>query len=73
MVREDTGGPTENAIRAWMAADEAVGCTRAFLMIWWSPRRLVCRGHPEHGLHVNDISQIQWSQHLLTTQSERPN
>ncbi|GFX18591.1 hypothetical protein TNCV_3310521 [Trichonephila clavipes] len=36
-------------------------------------RRLVCRGHPEPGLRVNVISRIHWSQHLLTTQSERPN
>ncbi|GFV09777.1 uncharacterized protein TNCV_2598321 [Trichonephila clavipes] len=31
MVREDTGSPTEDTICAWMAADEAVGCTRAFI------------------------------------------
>ncbi|GFT36277.1 uncharacterized protein TNCV_3464501 [Trichonephila clavipes] len=31
MVREDTGAPKEGAICAWMAANEAVGCTRAFL------------------------------------------
>ncbi|GFW20762.1 uncharacterized protein TNCV_1049831 [Trichonephila clavipes] len=35
--------------------------------------QLVCLGHPEPGLHVNDISRIHWSQHLLTTQSKRPN
>ncbi|GFU24539.1 uncharacterized protein TNCV_2264911 [Trichonephila clavipes] len=73
MVREDTGAPSEGAISAWMAADEAVGCTRAFLIMWWSFRRLVCQGCPETGLRVNDISRIYWSQHLLTTQSERPN
>ncbi|GFU71765.1 uncharacterized protein TNCV_130691 [Trichonephila clavipes] len=50
MVREDTGAPNEGAICAWMAADEAVVCTRAFLMMWRSSRRLVCRGHPEPGL-----------------------
>ncbi|GFX54482.1 uncharacterized protein TNCV_1586671 [Trichonephila clavipes] len=27
MVREDTGAPREGATFAWMAADEAVGCT----------------------------------------------
>ncbi|GFU78908.1 uncharacterized protein TNCV_307491 [Trichonephila clavipes] len=32
MVREDTGALNEDAICAWMAADEAVGCIRAFLM-----------------------------------------
>ncbi|GFV27545.1 uncharacterized protein TNCV_2596411 [Trichonephila clavipes] len=47
--------------------------SRAFITMWWSPRRLVCRGHPAPGLRVNDISRIYWSQHLLTTQSERPN
>ncbi|GFT78046.1 uncharacterized protein TNCV_2820551 [Trichonephila clavipes] len=36
MVREDTGVPNEGATCAWMAADEAVGCTRAFLTMWRS-------------------------------------
>ncbi|GFV44659.1 uncharacterized protein TNCV_212131 [Trichonephila clavipes] len=31
MVREDTGTPFEGATCAWMAADEEVGCTCAFL------------------------------------------
>ncbi|GFT46255.1 uncharacterized protein TNCV_3126331 [Trichonephila clavipes] len=31
MVRKDTGAPNEGATSAWMAAEEAVGCTRAFL------------------------------------------
>ncbi|GFX17454.1 uncharacterized protein TNCV_1494681 [Trichonephila clavipes] len=69
MVREDTGAPSEGAICAWMAANEAVGCMRAFLKMWLSSRRLVCRGRLEPGLHVNDISR---SQHLITTQSECP-
>ncbi|GFX38768.1 uncharacterized protein TNCV_4748381 [Trichonephila clavipes] len=72
MVREDTGASSEDATCAWMAADEAVGCTRAFITMWRSSRRIVCRGRPEPGLCVNDISRIHWSQHLLTTQSERP-
>ncbi|GFW04620.1 hypothetical protein TNCV_2226381 [Trichonephila clavipes] len=72
MVREDTGVSSEGATCAWVATDEAIGCTRAFLMMWRSSRQLVSRGHPEHGLRVNDISRIHWSQHLLTTQSERP-
>ncbi|GFU78914.1 uncharacterized protein TNCV_307551 [Trichonephila clavipes] len=72
MVREDTGVPNGGAACAWMAADEAVGCTRAFLTLWQSSRRLVCRGRPEPGLRVNDISRIHWSQHLLTTQPLRP-
>ncbi|GFV63608.1 uncharacterized protein TNCV_626031 [Trichonephila clavipes] len=41
MVREDTGTPNEGATCAWMAADEAVGCTRAFLTIWRSSQRLI--------------------------------
>ncbi|GFU83264.1 uncharacterized protein TNCV_3738751 [Trichonephila clavipes] len=73
MVREDTGSPSEGATCAWMAAHGAVGCTHAFLTMWWSSRRLVCRGRPEPGLRVKDIFWIHWSQHLLTTQSERPN
>ncbi|GFV01943.1 uncharacterized protein TNCV_4978941 [Trichonephila clavipes] len=73
MVREDTGAPNEGATCAWLADDEAVGCTRVFLMMRWYSRRLVCRGHPDSDLRVNDISRIRWSQHLLTTHSERPN
>ncbi|GFU89838.1 hypothetical protein TNCV_4742791 [Trichonephila clavipes] len=30
MVREDTCTPIKDATCAWMVADEAVGCTRAF-------------------------------------------
>ncbi|PRD32882.1 UNVERIFIED_CONTAM: Oca2 [Trichonephila clavipes] len=73
MVQEDTGVSSEGATCAWMAADEAVGCTHAFLTMWRSSRRLVCRGRPQPGLRVNDITRIYWSKHLLTTQSERPN
>ncbi|GFW72362.1 hypothetical protein TNCV_703991 [Trichonephila clavipes] len=40
--------------------------------MWRPSRRLVCRGRPEPGLCVNDISWIHWSQHLFTIQSERP-
>ncbi|GFT25233.1 uncharacterized protein TNCV_181061 [Trichonephila clavipes] len=56
MVREDTGASNEVTTCAWMAADEAAGCTRAFHTMWRSSRRLVCRGRPEPGLRVNDIS-----------------
>ncbi|GFU57317.1 uncharacterized protein TNCV_3635031 [Trichonephila clavipes] len=73
MFQEDTGAPNESATCVWMAAVEAVDCTRAFLTMWRSSRRLVCRGRPLPGLRVKDISRIHWSQHLLTTQSERPN
>ncbi|GFX80217.1 uncharacterized protein TNCV_2642331 [Trichonephila clavipes] len=58
MVREDTGAPIERATCAWMAAGEAVGGSRAFLTMWRSSQRLVCRGRPEPGLRVNDISRI---------------
>ncbi|GFX11154.1 uncharacterized protein TNCV_4503661 [Trichonephila clavipes] len=70
MVQEDTGVPNEAATCAWIAADEAVDCTRAFFR---SSRRLICRGRLESGFCVNGISRIHWSQHLLTTQSGRPN
>ncbi|GFW33927.1 uncharacterized protein TNCV_3590121 [Trichonephila clavipes] len=73
MVRKDTGAPSEDATCAWMAAVKTVGCTRAFLTMWRSSRRLIRRGHPEPGLSVNYICRIHWFQHLLTTQSERPN
>ncbi|GFV89185.1 uncharacterized protein TNCV_4913841 [Trichonephila clavipes] len=72
MVREDTGGTDEGANGAWMAATETVVCTSAFFTMWGSSGRLVCLGHPEPGLRVNDISRIHWSQHLLTTQSGGP-
>ncbi|GFS67242.1 uncharacterized protein TNCV_2902511 [Trichonephila clavipes] len=36
MVRGDTGAPSECATYAGMVADEAVGCTRAFLTMWRS-------------------------------------
>ncbi|GFY01226.1 uncharacterized protein TNCV_5076931 [Trichonephila clavipes] len=73
MVRKDTRAPSEGIACAWMVADKAVGCTREFLTMWRSSRRLVCRGRPEPRLRVNDISRIHWSQHLFTTQSEWPN
>ncbi|GFT70186.1 uncharacterized protein TNCV_3456471 [Trichonephila clavipes] len=73
MVREDTRAPSKGATYDWMAADEAVGYTRAFLTMWRSSRQLVCRGHPEPRHRVNDISRIHWSEHLLTTQSQWPN
>ncbi|GFT46347.1 uncharacterized protein TNCV_3127011 [Trichonephila clavipes] len=73
MVREETGVPNEGDTCAWMAAYEAAGCMRAFLTMWWSSRRLDCRGRLEPGLRVGDMSRIHWSLHLLTTQSERPN
>ncbi|GFW79097.1 hypothetical protein TNCV_3631281 [Trichonephila clavipes] len=47
--------PSEGATIVWIAADEANGCTRAFLTMWRSSRRLVCRGRPKPDLHVNGI------------------
>ncbi|GFT89838.1 uncharacterized protein TNCV_1665801 [Trichonephila clavipes] len=38
MVREDPWVPGEGATCAWIAADEAVGCTRAFVMMWETSR-----------------------------------
>ncbi|GFW83797.1 uncharacterized protein TNCV_669101 [Trichonephila clavipes] len=65
MAREDTWNPSEGGTFSWMTADEAVGCTHAFLTMWISSQRLVYRGSPELGLRVYDISRIHWSQHLL--------
>ncbi|GFV19038.1 hypothetical protein TNCV_4759231 [Trichonephila clavipes] len=39
--------PSEGATCAWMAANEVVGCTCAFVTMWRSSRRLVCRGSPD--------------------------
>ncbi|GFX47734.1 uncharacterized protein TNCV_699881 [Trichonephila clavipes] len=41
VVREDTNAPSEGSTCASMVADEVVGCTCAFLTVWWSSRRLV--------------------------------
>ncbi|GFY12664.1 uncharacterized protein TNCV_2448551 [Trichonephila clavipes] len=38
MVQEDTGAHSEGATSTWRAVDDAVGCTRAFLSMWWSSR-----------------------------------
>ncbi|GFX34562.1 uncharacterized protein TNCV_3658001 [Trichonephila clavipes] len=73
MVLEDTGASSEGATSAWMAADEEVCCTHAFLTMLQPSRRLVCQGRLEPGLRVNVISRIHWSQNLHTTQPERPN
>ncbi|GFW77713.1 hypothetical protein TNCV_134041 [Trichonephila clavipes] len=63
MVREDTGVPDKGASSAWMVADEAVGFTRAFLTMWRSPRRVVCRGRPEPGFHKSiDKSNLQYGE-----------
>ncbi|GFX81364.1 hypothetical protein TNCV_142141 [Trichonephila clavipes] len=53
MVREHTGTRRGGPTCAWMAADEAVGCVRAFLTMWWSSLRLVCHGCPEPGLRLS--------------------
>ncbi|GFV78254.1 uncharacterized protein TNCV_1037221 [Trichonephila clavipes] len=73
IVREDPWAPSEGATCTCKAGDETVGCTRAFLTMWQLSRRLVCRGCLQPGLRVNAIFRIHWSQHLLTTLSERPN
>ncbi|GFW23943.1 uncharacterized protein TNCV_4949891 [Trichonephila clavipes] len=38
MVRKDSRAPSEGDTCAWRATDESIGCTRAFLMMWWSSR-----------------------------------
>ncbi|GFV81823.1 uncharacterized protein TNCV_1057121 [Trichonephila clavipes] len=65
MVREDTWSPSGGATCAWIAADEAVVCTRAFLTMCWSSRRLVCQGRPETGLwtSLGSIDPNTSSQH----------
>ncbi|GFY02771.1 uncharacterized protein TNCV_3506511 [Trichonephila clavipes] len=54
---------------AWHRDPKCPPALCEFLMMWRSSRRLVCRGHPDPDLRVNDISRIHWSQHLLSTQS----
>ncbi|GFW03959.1 uncharacterized protein TNCV_2050751 [Trichonephila clavipes] len=71
-IEEDTLTPSEGGNCFWMAADEAAVCTLAFLTMWRFSLRQICRGHPEPCLRVNEISRIDWSQNLLTTQSEQP-
>ncbi|GFV92719.1 uncharacterized protein TNCV_1375691 [Trichonephila clavipes] len=67
MAREDTRAPSEGATCAWIAVDEAVGCTCEFFTMWRSSQRLIYRGHPEPGLLVNNISGIHCTRNLLTT------
>ncbi|GFU61017.1 uncharacterized protein TNCV_4436471 [Trichonephila clavipes] len=57
MVRKDTWPLSEGDTCAWMAADEAVGCTRVFLTMWKSSRLLVCRRRLDSGIHINGISE----------------
>ncbi|GFS88019.1 uncharacterized protein TNCV_3929941 [Trichonephila clavipes] len=64
--------PNEDDSCAGMASDEAVGCTCAFLTMWLCSRLQVFLVLPEPGLHVNELSRIQCSLNLLTTQSEWP-
>ncbi|GFU71499.1 uncharacterized protein TNCV_1672951 [Trichonephila clavipes] len=70
MVREHTGAYIKGSTCVSIAADDAVVCTRAFLTMLRSSRRLLCRGRLESSLHLNDISRIHWSQHFLSTQTE---
>ncbi|GFT75084.1 uncharacterized protein TNCV_2244631 [Trichonephila clavipes] len=70
MVREDTGAPNDSGTCAWMAADEAVGCTRALLTMAVFSTTGLLRASSDPDLRVNDISRIHRSQNLLTTQSE---
>ncbi|GFX15887.1 uncharacterized protein TNCV_1062091 [Trichonephila clavipes] len=65
ILRGHTEVPSEGASCAWMAADEALSCTRSFLMMWQTSRGLACEGCPVPVLRVNDISPIHWSQHLV--------
>ncbi|GFX60797.1 uncharacterized protein TNCV_4977731 [Trichonephila clavipes] len=44
MVQEDTGAHSEGPTFAWRAADEAAGCTRAFITMWLLGRRCTRRG-----------------------------
>ncbi|GFW97965.1 uncharacterized protein TNCV_2600041 [Trichonephila clavipes] len=64
----DKGAPSECAACAGMSDEETVGCSRAFLTMWWSFQRVVCGERPELGLRINDISRVHWLQNLLTTQ-----
>ncbi|GFW62541.1 hypothetical protein TNCV_85431 [Trichonephila clavipes] len=50
--------PSEGSTYAWMTANEAVGCSCAFLTMWRSSRQLIRQGRPEPRLRVNDLSQI---------------
>ena len=47
-------------------------CCMCLSYEWQSSRLLVCRGCPEPGGHVSDLSLVHWFQHFLTIQSEWP-
>ncbi|GFV84222.1 uncharacterized protein TNCV_3038821 [Trichonephila clavipes] len=72
MVWEDTGARSEGVACVWAAANEAVGSTCSCCMMWWSSRWLICRRHPEPGCRVNNVSSVQWFQHLHTVKSKWP-
>ncbi|GFS95898.1 hypothetical protein TNCV_2259541 [Trichonephila clavipes] len=64
-IKKTQGFPSEGVSCAWMAAEEAIGSTRAFLTMWRSfYTTSVVRGCPDTGLRVNDISR---SHPLVTT------
>ncbi|GFV78342.1 uncharacterized protein TNCV_95021 [Trichonephila clavipes] len=58
MVRKDTGARIEVSDCLWIVANEAVDSTRACHTMRRSSRRLVCRGRPERGHRVNDVSSV---------------
>ncbi|GFW82691.1 uncharacterized protein TNCV_3492631 [Trichonephila clavipes] len=66
------GAPSKGATCIWTAVNEAVGYTLYSLAIFVSYDVAVCRGRPEPGRLVNDVSSVHWFQHLLTVKSERP-
>ncbi|GFY02739.1 uncharacterized protein TNCV_3506191 [Trichonephila clavipes] len=72
MVQVDIGAPSEGATYAWMAADEAVGCTCAFLMMWRSSCRLVCRGRSEPSLQGCGSRVVKVSDHGKPVMNSSP-
>ncbi|GFX32347.1 hypothetical protein TNCV_4411151 [Trichonephila clavipes] len=54
-----------------MVENETVSATRACRMILRSSQLLVCRGHPEPGHRVTDISLFHRTQHIYTIKSCR--
>ncbi|GFY23269.1 uncharacterized protein TNCV_3939651 [Trichonephila clavipes] len=71
MIRKDTVVCSEGATCVWTVSNEAVGSSRACHKIRWPSRRLVCRGCPEPGRRVNEVSSVHWFQNLLAVKSER--
>ncbi|GFV25465.1 hypothetical protein TNCV_1147351 [Trichonephila clavipes] len=72
IVRSDTEARSKGDACVWMADHVTVGAMHVCRMMLRSSRPLVCRGQPEPGHHVTNLSLGHCFQHLLKVKSEYP-